>query len=897
MSSIFGLGTSGIFAAQRQLQTIGHNITNSTTEGYSRQITELRTREPTNLGAEIVGTGVKVTGTNRVVDEILISLNRDNISEAEEFDTFLDIANRINIILSDSDTGVSEGINNFYDAVQTLTADPSSSPARQVVIDSAKTLESRILSLDQQIDDQIFDINNQISEIVTQINGIVSSIVKLNQDIATSGNLSANSQPNDLLDQRDKLLNDLAKLVDVGTIDKPDGGVDVFIGDGQSVLVGNASLTLVSQRDSTDPTVVDVALKTSATTNSVITANMTGGKLGGLLGARAEVLDKTQNAMGRVAITLSSTFNDQHQLGIDLNGALGQRFFKDVNDTALTLSRSIADTLNVGTGKLAVTIDTIPRPDSGPYKVLGVGSSLVDVATLASIDNVGELTIGGTNIQNASAGDDTVSTVDNASSAIATAAAINKSNIAGVSAKAEINQLYLGTFTPGVFTAGQFQINGVNIAGGADETTLLQNINALSPSTGVRAEGDGSLNITLIAEDGRNIQLTSNTDTPVATFQHFDTNSATALDQVQRAGVSITSTTNPIVLAGTNPGDVGFTAGSTPAAYTSLTTSDYALNYDGTNYTLIRESDSAVVSIVSAANFAASGMNVDGFTIRINSGNIVAGDRYKIRPTRNGGGDFALRITDLENIAVGMPVMTEATVKAGTGIITVDEITNTTGNPTPTANKLGNAFGSPKSLTPPLRIEFFNDSSGSPVKYRVYDITNGSPGTQIGPEQTYVQGQSNSIFPITGVINKTSPGPNAPYTYDPGYRVSITGTPEAGDQFEIRYNTDGRADGRNGVQLSKMQGEKLIASQSSTIQEAFSEAVATVGATTARTESSLIASESLLKQSEDLLLSISGVNLDEEASKLLQYQQLYRASAQLIIVGREIFESLIGAFR
>jgi len=898
MAGIFSLGTSGIFAAQRQLQTVGHNISNSSNELYSRQVTELQTNPPTRLGGDLVGTGVRIGRTARVVDQILIDINRDNISEVEELDSFLELANRINIVLSDTENGVSDSINNFFDSIQTLTSDPSSVPARQVLADSSRTLAQRVNSLSAQINTQLADINGQIREIVTQINGFLESLVSLNQDISAAQNLSNNGEPSDLLDQRDLVLNRLARLVDVEKVEQPDGRVDVYIGNGQSVLVGNAAIDLVASQDETDPLVTAISIRTSPTTLSDISENITGGTLGGLLQVRGEVLESTLNSLGRVAITLASTINEQHRKGVDLRGNLGQNFFSDVNEISATLNRSIPDFANIGTANLAVTIDPISRPQSPPFTILGDASALVDINTLPIIDNQSDLTINGSIVQNAQALDDTLSTVDNERSAIAIAAAINSSGIAGITATPEINSLYLGTFTPGTYTAGQFTINGVNIPGGADEATLLQNINALTPSTGVSAVGDGALGITLVATDGRNIQVTSDTSTPTATFSLFDTNSAVALNQVQRAGIRLSSVEDAITIGGNNPSDAGLISGTTPTnSSSSLTISDYTLNIVGTNYQLFRDNDSTQVAAGTVTDFVNNGISVDGFTINISSGTLSDGDDFLIRPTRRGGNDFRYNLIGTETIAAGFPVVAESTVRSGTGIINVDSITNTTGLPLATANVLGNAFSTARTLNPPIRIEFFNDNLGQPTIYRVFDVSSGSPGTQLGPDRTFVVGQKNDIFPLTAVTDTTPPGPNAPYTYDPGYRVSITGTPAAGDQFQIGYNLEGVADGRNTFSISSIQTEKIIDNQSSSIQEAFSISVAAVGAITARTESSLDSATSLLQQSEDLLLSVSGVSLDEEAAKLLQFQQLYRAAAQLIVVGREIFDVLISTFR
>ncbi|HRE31977.1 MAG TPA: hypothetical protein PLD88_08390, partial [Candidatus Berkiella sp.] len=286
-----------------------------------------------------------------------------------------------------------------------------------------------------------------------------------------------------------------------------------------------------------------------------------------------------------------------------------------------------------------------------------------------------------------------------------------------VAATAEPNVLYLGQFTAGAFVAGEFQINGINIVStGINEVILLQDINALTLQTGVVASGDGTGKITLIASDGRNIQLTTNGTTAAATFTYFDTQGGVALDKVTRASVLLFSQNNAIKIAGANPAAVGFSAGTIPQAASSLTTDNYNLEYDGTFYTLRNRTYNTVKAQSLTPYF-----NVDGMTIELQAGVMAVNDSFLIQPTRNGAHDFSVAINNPNFIALGAPVRVNGSLNnRGDVQISLVETTDTSGLPVSVGGVLGNAFSTKGTLSPPIQIEFISQTS-----YRVFDVSAG----------------------------------------------------------------------------------------------------------------------------------------------------------------------------
>ncbi|MGE4349514.1 MAG: flagellar hook-associated protein FlgK [Candidatus Berkiella sp.] len=884
MSDLLGIASSGLQAIQKALNTTSHNISNVNTPGYSRQVETFVARPADKIGSGYIGTGVSALSTRRIVDQFTIDVLRTQTSNANELETLSNLLGELDGLLADPNTGVVQGFNNFFLSLQDLNNTPNSIPARQLFISQVNMLAGRFNDVYGQLQSQLAGTDQKIGFITTEINSLAQNIAGLNAQI---GGNSASGQPNDLLDQRDQLLSELSKYVSVSSIQDTDGSINVFIGNGLPLVMGGVASTLGTQLNNIDPSKKDIVL-TTPYSNQIITNNISGGQMGALLSMRDSVLTTTINAMGRLAITIASAMNDQHSLGIDLNGAQGGLIFSDVNSVDAIRNRSVASTSNTGNAILNVSINDINEPSKPPYEVFSSDTNIIDTSSLLSLQN-GNMIVNGISIRAATMADDSVSSAGNMGSAIAIAAAINsRATQHGVTATAQPNVVYLGQFTAGAFAAGDFSINGVNIVTtGADEATLLQDINALSAQTGVRAIGDGNSNITLIAQDGRNIQLNSDVGTPVATFANFDTSSATALDKIQRASVALSSTQS-MKITGNNLSSIGFSSGTTPIENSGLTLDNYSLSFDGTFYTLRRQfDDSVVVQSISSA------IKVDGMTISIESGSMNIGDSFAILPTRNAALEIKAIIKDPKQLALAYPVATSASLNnTGTGIMKVSNVVDTSGMPVSTSSRLGNAFQTAKQLSPPIQIEFISDTV-----FRVYNVGNGFPGVQIGPDQIYDPASgTHEVFPISGVVDNALPGPNSTYVYDPGYRISLEGVPKTGDIFSIGFNQDGSGDNRNSIEMLGIQLDKLINGGHATLQDSLSQSVSDIASQASQASTNSEASKSFLDALETRRNNISGVNLEEEAANLLRFEQSYQAIAQLFSVARSLFDTLIGAF-
>jgi flagellar hook-associated protein 1 FlgK len=170
------------------------------------------------------------------------------------------------------------------------------------------------------------DINGEINTAVNSINAYATELAALNDTIAKSQSTTG-SPPNDLLDQRDQIVTELSKLTKV-TVIPQDNKYNVFIGNGQPIVLGGSVNQLQVSVSPTDPTRTQIAYTSNGKLTQIPENGLPGGKLGGLFDFRANTLDPAQSSIGRIAIGVASAFNDQHTLGLDLNGQAGTQFFK-----------------------------------------------------------------------------------------------------------------------------------------------------------------------------------------------------------------------------------------------------------------------------------------------------------------------------------------------------------------------------------------------------------------------------------------------------------------------------------------------------------------------------------------------------------------------------------------
>ena len=348
MASIYDVGSSALNSMQRAIATTGHNIANVNTEGYSRQEVLLGTRTPEKVGQVEIGTGVEVSNIRRAHDQFLMTDVQSRSSSNGYFQLYAKTAQNIDGLLADPSTGIAPAIDKFFAAMEAVASNPSSAPERQVMLSEAEMLAQRFNYVDTRLSEFAGELNTRMANMTDSINALAVDIAQLNKSIVA---LSSGSRgtPNDLLDRRDQAITDLSKLIGVQTATQEDGSINVLIGKGQRLVIGNNAeqLRMVLPAAQDGPSQLFLSVPSGA--ESEVTSKLTGGELGGVLDAGAKLINKARREVGLLAVGITETFNRQHSQGSDLSGDQGEAFFLNLGAT-VTGSRD-------NSGLLTVTAD------------------------------------------------------------------------------------------------------------------------------------------------------------------------------------------------------------------------------------------------------------------------------------------------------------------------------------------------------------------------------------------------------------------------------------------------------------------------------------------------------------------------------------------------------------
>ena len=382
MADLLSTSVSGLLAFQQALNVTSNNIANASTPGYSVETANLTEAPGQSTGIGFIGSGVDVQSITRTYNEYLAQQVRSSQASYSSSNTLATQAGQVDNMLSNSSTGLTATLQSFINSLQTVAGTPTSTPARQALLNQAQALAQQLTSYDSQISQYGSQLESQLRSDVTQVNTITANIASLNQQIAAQ---STNGQtPNQLMDQRDQLITQLSKYVSVQTATESNGSMDVYIGTGQALVTGGTAAKLSTVAGAYDPTQLDVAISGGGTAAD-ITSEISGGELGGLLSARSQVLDPARNAIGQVSVAVASIVNQQQQSGMDLSGAQGQPMF------TVGGVQTLPDSGNTGSASLSVTRGSLSALTTDDYRLQYAGGSwqLADVTTGQSVAMTG----------------------------------------------------------------------------------------------------------------------------------------------------------------------------------------------------------------------------------------------------------------------------------------------------------------------------------------------------------------------------------------------------------------------------------------------------------------------------------------------------------------------------
>lgn len=404
MANLINTAMSGLSAASAALSTTSNNITNYAVGGYSRQTTVLAQANSTLSGGSYYGNGANISTVYREYDQFITNQLRAASAQSSGLDSQFSQISNINSMLAGTTNTLSNNIQDFFSSLQTLSSNSSDSSARQAVLGKAQGLVNQFKVTDTYLANLDTSLNTSIKSSVEQINNYAKQIANVNQQIIKLKGAGAGSEPNDLLDQRDKLINQLNTIVGVNVTQQDGGSYNISIGNGISLVQGDTYSQLAAVPSSADPARTTIAAVDSVTGAKTELSEkfITNGSLGGLLAFRGD-LDSVRNQVGQLAMALGTSFNTQHKLGKDADGVDGGDFFALGGPSVLSNAKNKGDaelSADWSDTSLVQATDYKVTYDNGSWNVTRLSdntSATVDSSTAGKLKFDGmEVTLTGT---------------------------------------------------------------------------------------------------------------------------------------------------------------------------------------------------------------------------------------------------------------------------------------------------------------------------------------------------------------------------------------------------------------------------------------------------------------------------------------------------------------------
>ena len=335
------LGTSALYAAYAQLQTTGNNIANANTPGYSRQSVQLATAGSAWNGSGFYGRGVTVESVNRASNMFLTQQAVAAGSAAASDGVRRDMLSQLEKVFVGGEAGLGRAANQIFNAAGDMATAPGDLAPRQAMLGRLEEFASLARSSSNQIESLQASLVNDLQGGVAEVNSLASEMAKLNGAIAAASRRG--QSPGDLLDQRDELIKRIGQQVEVQTVIGADETASVFVGSGQTLVLGLSSNRLVAIADPLDASRIAVAVSNGGQLTPLTHNAVAGGQIGGLLHFQNNDLSTARNQLGQLVAGLASALNDQQSLGLDLQGQPGAALLNFSGPQALPATKNARD--------------------------------------------------------------------------------------------------------------------------------------------------------------------------------------------------------------------------------------------------------------------------------------------------------------------------------------------------------------------------------------------------------------------------------------------------------------------------------------------------------------------------------------------------------------------------
>jgi flagellar hook-associated protein 1 FlgK len=373
LTNAFNIGQSGLTTSQTAIQIAGHNLANISTPGYTRQLARIQPVTGSDeLGGVYIGRGVRVVEVIRQIDQALQGRLQDSVSREAFAATSEQTLASVESLLNEL-TGIdlSTEINTFFASFSEFANNPAATETRATAVEAGVTLASFVRSLRQDLTRIQRGIDQQLATGITRADEILNEVAAINRAITTSE--AGRTQYNDLRDRRDQLLIELSQLIEINTVEQPNGSFDVFVGSTPIVLAGQSRGVYFDEQIRDGELVV--ALRVRADDEKL---NLSSGRLGGLLDARDGAVRQTAEELDTLASALIFEVNRLHSSG---------RPGAPLRDVTGSLRIPIADQAVAFNDPNNATLAALPfGPRNGAFTVVVRDSSGAEVRTVVEVD-------------------------------------------------------------------------------------------------------------------------------------------------------------------------------------------------------------------------------------------------------------------------------------------------------------------------------------------------------------------------------------------------------------------------------------------------------------------------------------------------------------------------------
>ena len=369
MGNLLNVGSRALQANQVALQTAGNNIANVNVPGYSRQRVVLETVPGQFSSSGYVGQGVSVQTIQRNFSEFLTRQSTLAASTQSADATRSDKLRQLEGIFSGGKEGLGASISDMMNAFSDVANAPTDMTARTVALTRIDETASRMRSASQQLDDLQTGVAQELAQKVTTINSLAKSIAAVNEQITRVQ--GSGQEPNDLLDRRDQLIKELNQYVQTTSVKADDGSVGLYIAGSQELVLGNvASTVAIVNDDFGDSRTSKLAVMRSGTPLTLDENMLGGGEVSGLLRFQNSDLNEGRNLLGRLTLATTTAMNDQHKLGLDLDGNVGGDLFSPTvfGNSNVMIPKAPA-ILNTGAATLTLSISDTSKFAASDYEI------------------------------------------------------------------------------------------------------------------------------------------------------------------------------------------------------------------------------------------------------------------------------------------------------------------------------------------------------------------------------------------------------------------------------------------------------------------------------------------------------------------------------------------------